>query len=200
MRIAPGGIELVAVLFALSLATAIVGFLIPSVLIGLSGVFLLVFYRDPSRQPAGTGIVSPADGRIHSIDTGDDGRLQMVIFLNIWDVHVVRSPWDGQITDRQRRSGYRRPAFLAGAAKNAGVEYAFEDGLVTLRAGMFARRVRPYREAGSTVDRGERIGHIAFGSRVDVTFPSEFDRSHLTITLGERVKAGSTIVATKPAG
>lgn len=199
MRFAPGGIERAAFVFALSLATVIAGYFTAGTAIGFIGLGILYFYRDPSREAAGDGLLSPADGRVRSITEDEDGRVRVAIFLNLWHVHVVRSSWEGRVDDRQRLRGHRRPAFLTSAVENAGVGFTFEEGgTIELRAGMFARRVRPYIDAGSPVNRGERIGHITFGSRVDVVFPQAVELDHLTVSPGERVYGGTTVVADDP--
>lgn len=194
MRIAPGGLLVAAVPALIGLATgAIVAW--PAAVVGLAlAVACLAFYRDPARSPAGAGLVAPADGRVHAVDERD-GRVTIAIFLNVHNVHVVRAPDDGLVTGRERVSGHRRPAFLGRAAENAGVEIDTDNWTVTLRAGLIARRVRPYVAVGDAIDRGDRLGHIAFGSRVDLICPPAVEPEDLTVEVGDRVRAGETVLA-----
>lgn len=199
MRLAPGGLRLV---FALGVAGAIAAILITplaAVPFWLIAVAIGAFYRDPDRTVPGSGAVAPADGTVRSIETTDDGRVRLAIFLNLWHVHVIRAPWTGTIATSRRIDGHRRPAFLARAADNAGVELELESGTLALQAGMLARRVRVYPDPGAAVDRGERVGHIAFGSRVTVTFPPGVDDEAVLVAEGERTRAGETrLLATAP--
>lgn len=168
----------------------------------LGGLFVaasagtLWFFRDPDRTPAFTGIVSPADGTVSEIRTEGD-RLRICIFMNVTDVHVVRAPDQGTVQAVDHESGGYRPAFSKESDRNEKVHVRFEDGdvEVTLIAGAFARRITPYIEAGDDLDRGERLGHIAFGSRVDVLLPPGIDRADLRVERGEGVTAGETAIA-----
>lgn len=194
MRIAPGG-EVIATVPALIAAVAVVAGAWPIAAIGLIlAVAVLTFYRDPERTPTGAGILAPADGVVHEVDTVD-GRVHLAIFLNLHNVHVVRAPADGVITRLERVDGHRLPAFLGGAAENAGIRVETDSWTTTMRTGFLARRVRAYRATGDDVHRGERLGHIAFGSRVDVALPAGIDRDHLRVETGDRIIAGETVIA-----
>lgn len=194
MRVAPGGLRLAAAGLVIAIAVAIPGFVLPAIAIGIAAIAVLLFYRDPTRRPVDDGYLAAADGRIRAVETTDEGRVRVVTFLNIWDVHVVRSPWDGQVTATHRVSGSRRPAFLASARGNAGVDVSLDEGVIALRAGLVARRVRTYVDAGDVVPRGGRIGHIAFGSRVDVILPPGIEPADVTVDEGDRVRAGETVL------
>jgi len=160
--------------------------------------FCLFFFRDPERVvPEGPVAVSPADGKIVAIDKLPGGETKLSIFLNILDVHVNRAPLGGVITDVQYRPG----RFLAANRSAASVEneqnvvlIRDRDSEVELRqiAGLIARRVVLYRKPGDRVARGERIGLIKFGSRVDVKLGPEWE---LEVRLQQRVRAGSSILA-----
>jgi phosphatidylserine decarboxylase len=173
-----------------------------SVVPGLAAIFFLWFFRDPERAiPAETGlIVSPADGKVTDIAaTQLNGRpcTRISIFLNVFDVHVNRSPISGVIQD----VAYRRGKFL-NAMDRASAEDN-EQNTVTMQgegmtlvfkqiAGLLARRIVFNHKPGDTLARGQRVGMIKFGSRTDVIFPSP---SELAVKTGDRVKGGSTILA-----
>src|SRR5712672_4094442 len=168
--------------------------------------FIFYFFRDPERViPADAGaIVSPADGRVLVVtDEENAGRpgKRMSIFLAIWNVHVNRSPAAGTIAKMEYRPG----KFLAAMRERASVEN--EQNVFTLStqagemvfkqiAGLIARRVVSWKKQGEKVARGERIGLVRFGSRVDVWVPKE---AEILVKLGENVKGGSSVLARWPA-
>jgi phosphatidylserine decarboxylase len=171
----------------------------------LVAVFFLWFFRDPERTiPAGAGlIVSPADGKVTDISpTRLKGQpcTRISIFLNVFDVHVNRSPVSGVI----REVVYRRGQF--GNAMSAASAEANEQNTVTVEgdgmtvvfkqiAGLLARRIVFTKKVGDTVFRGERVGLIKFGSRTDVIFPTP---SEIKVAVGDRVKGGASILAMVP--
>jgi len=140
----------------------------------LLAAFCLYFFRDPRRTaPAGPVAVSPADGKLIAIRREETGQARLSIFLNIFDVHVNRSPIAGAITDVR----YRRGRFLAANREEASAQN--EQNSVTVEgdgtrvvfnqiAGLIARRVVFYKKPGDVVALGQRVGLIKFGSRVDV--------------------------------
>ncbi len=166
-----------------------------------AGVFTLVFFRDPDRTPPLAGVVSPADGKV-SVLREEGDRVRLGVFMNVWNVHVVRSPFGGHVVDVEHVPGANRPAFSKESDRNervhVGIEHEedVEEAVpeVTLIAGAFARRIHPYVDPGDDVGRGERIGHIAFGSRVDVLFPPDVDLEDVTVSPGETVTAGETVL------
>jgi len=158
---------------------------------------VLTFFRDPERTPPPTGIVSPADGTV-SVIREEDGRLRVGVFMNVHDVHVNRAPIGGAVEDVEHVPGAHRPAFSKESDRNERVHVDFADHRVTLIAGAFARRITPYVDSSDDLDRGERIGHIAFGSRADVLLPAAVDRSDLAVEKGDDVTAGETVVARLP--
>lgn len=155
----------------------------------LLAVGVASFFRDPDRE-IGAGLVAPADGRLQRL--GD----RAVTFLNLHDVHVVRAPLAGRIVDVTRTPGPRLPAFLDSADKNGGVSItlATDAGTVELDliAGFVARRAVPFVREDETVEKGERLGMIRFGSRVDVDIPTS---ATSTVAVGQRVRAGETTIA-----
>jgi len=193
------GLSLLAVAAVLAWATGTWYWSIAPVLLA---AFFLWFFRDPQRAiPKGEGlIVSPADGVVTEtarIDTADGPRQRISIFLNVFDVHVNRTPIAGEITAVRYQTG----KFLN--AMNQECAERNEQNIVTVRgegmeivfkqiAGLIARRiVFNYRE-GDKVERGQRVGLIKFGSRTDVILPAEAD---IRVKTGQRVKGGSSIIA-----
>src|SRR6202790_631073 len=169
-------------------------------------LFVFSFFRDPERViPAEPGaIVSPGDGRVVVVtDEEDAGRpgKRISIFLAVWNVHVNRAPAAGVIT----RMEYRPGKFLAAMRERASVEneqnvftLSTEAGEMVFKqiAGLIARRVVSWKKQGEKVARGERIGLVRFGSRVDVWVPKE---AEILVKLGENVKGGSSVLARWPA-
>jgi phosphatidylserine decarboxylase len=161
-------------------------------------LFCLYFFRDPERAiPAGPVAVSPADGKVVAISGEGSADQRLSIFLNIFDVHVNRTPIAGSITQVEYRPGRFHVASRAAASAQN------EQNVVTVRgdgttvvfkqiAGLIARRVVCYKQPGDRVATGERIGLIKFGSRVDVLFGAEWE---IAVRLGMRVSAGSTVIA-----
>ena len=155
---------------------------------------VLGFHRDPDREPAGDGVLAPADGRVSVLRTEGD-RVRLGIFMNLHDVHVNRSPVAGTVTDVTHSPGGHWPAFTKASDRNERLTVDFEEYELTLIAGTVARRIHPYVEPGADLARGARLGHISFGSRVDVTFPPAVDTDDLTVEPGDRVRAGETVIA-----
>lgn len=167
--------------------------------------FVFSFFRDPGRKiPAEPGaIVSPADGRVVVVQDeewkGRPGK-RMSIFLAIWNVHVNRSPAAGRITDIHYKPG----EFLAAMRERASIEneqnvitLSTESGEIVFKqiAGWIARRVVCWKTAGANVARGERIGLIRFGSRVDIWLPRE---AEILVAVGDTVRGGSSVLAKWP--
>jgi phosphatidylserine decarboxylase len=159
--------------------------------------FCLWFFRDPDREiPAGPVAVSPADGKVVAVKTGS-GPARISIFLNIFDVHVNRSPIGGIIAEVVYRPGQFLVASREDATSlNEQNVVTVDDGrsqvIFSQIAGLIARRIIFYKKAGERVATGERIGLIKFGSRMDVFLGPEWT---ITVKPGERVKAGSSIIA-----
>ncbi len=172
----------------------------------LLAAFFLWFFRDPTRQiPTGAGlIVSPGDGLVTEttqIATPEGPRQRISIFLSVFDVHVNRSPIAGVLTSvRYQKGQYLNAMNPASADRN-------EQNIVTVRgdgyeitfkqiAGLLARRIVFNPREGSSVERGQRVGLIKFGSRVDVVLPVE---AVLAVKVGQRVRGGASVLATMPA-
>jgi phosphatidylserine decarboxylase len=168
------------------------------------GAFLTYFFRDPDRQvPQGPGlVVSPADGRV-MIAGPSDGRwappgdwLQVTIFLSPVDVHVNRSPVSGRVRRIEYRPGRFLPAFDESSNDNELNEiWVDHDGrTIVFRqvVGILARRIVCRVREGEVVGRGERIGLMKFGSRMDVFLPTD---ASLRVAVGDRVVGGETVLA-----
>ena len=160
--------------------------------------FCLYFLRDPERvAPVGDVMVAPADGKVVAVRELNPGETRVSIFLNIFDVHVNRTPIPGKVTGVV----YQKGKFLVASHEAASSEneqntliVEGRDSQVVCRqiAGLIARRIVCYKRAGDAVGPAERIGYIKFGSRVDVLFGPEWKTA---VKLGDRVSAGSTILA-----
>ncbi len=170
---------------------------------GILVVFFLNFFRNPQRQlPAEEGIVSPADGKIVAIrrndhDNGEESGYFLSIFMNPFDVHVNRAPIAGRITGYEYFSGKFKPAFDDSATMdNERNLISMSNEQCTLRfsqvAGILARRIVFWKKPGDLLDRGERIGLIRFGSRVDMWLPADLE---IMVRMGQKVKAASTLLA-----
>jgi phosphatidylserine decarboxylase len=162
-------------------------------------VFVAFFFRNPERTiPADPqAIVSPADGKVVRLErVGNVTR--MSIFLSLFDVHVNRSPIAGRIEAIDYRPGKFLVAFNDKASTdNERNIIMVNDGRITVVftqiAGIVARRIVCWKKAGDVVGKGELVGLIRFGSRVDVLFPSG---TEATVSVGDRVKGGSTRIGT----
>jgi phosphatidylserine decarboxylase len=193
------GVSLLAVAAMLAWATDNWAWSIAPVLLA---AFFLWFFRDPERTiPTGPGlIVSPGDGLVTEtavIATPQGPRQRISIFLSVFDVHVNRSPIAGLLTSVCYQKGqYLNAMNPASADQN-------EQNIVTVQgagfdvtfkqiAGLLARRIVFNLKEGGWVDRGQRVGLIKFGSRVNVILPAE---AELRVKVGQRVKGGSSVLA-----
>jgi phosphatidylserine decarboxylase len=164
--------------------------------------FCLNFFRDPERTvPPGPVAVSPADGKVVAIRPSASGATRISIFLNIFDVHVNRTPIPGKVTCVNYKKGQFLPANKSEASDANEQNTITVDGVVggvrtTVMfkqiAGLIARRIICYKKAGDILDPGERVGLIKFGSRVDVFLGPEWE---LTVHPGDRVSCGSSVLA-----
>lgn len=157
--------------------------------------FLANFFRDPERA-AGPGVVSAADGRVSLVRREGD-RLRIAVFMNVTDVHVNRFPLDATVVHVAEGGKGHAPAYESRAGGNVQREYRLETqlGEVTLIqvTGILARRLVSFVRAGEHYRKGDRLGMIVLGSRVDLLLPA--DRVEAVVGVGERVRAGVTPVA-----
>lgn len=206
MKIAPQGFPYAGLMMGIGLVLSLYP---PSRLLCLPffglGVFVLYFFRDPERHPPADPrlLVSPADGTV--VYAGESrgepaGRSQVSIFLSLFDVHINRSPLSARVERVTYTPGRFLPAYRDEASlRNEQNEIVLKDGdfEVTVRqiAGIVARRIVCSKKAGNQVERGERIGLIQFGSRVDVILPASV---RLAVARGDHVRAGESILAERP--
>lgn len=169
--------------------------------------FLMYFFRDPERViPSGPGlVVSPADGRVVDLrGVEHEGRpfTRVSIFLSPLDVHVNRSPVEGLICEvtyspGRFRAAYRQEASIENERNTVTVESPGGEVIFKQIAGVLARRIVFWKKEGQRVERGERIGLMKFGSRVDVLLGPAFE---MAVRAGERVRGGSSILARQKQG
>jgi phosphatidylserine decarboxylase len=168
----------------------------------LLAAFMAYFFRDPRRTvPSESGlVVSPADGRVTRVERlheGDEGSPKVVsIFLSPFDVHVNRAPIAGEVIDVT----YTKGRFIAATSDNASI--VNEQNALTIKgekmtvvckqiAGVLARRIVCWKQAGDSLELGERFGLIKFGSRTDLVMPPEVE---VLVRVGERVSGGVTVI------
>jgi phosphatidylserine decarboxylase len=164
----------------------------------LLAAFCLYFFRDPERvPPPGEVMVAPADGKVVAIRATGPNETRVSIFLNIFNVHVNRTPIPGVITDVV----YREGKFLVASHEAASADNEQNTLVVEGRgtrvvcrqiAGLIARRIICYKKPGDLLAAGERIGYIKFGSRVDVLYGPEWQTA---VRVGDKVAAGTTVLA-----
>ena len=182
-------------LFGSFVFTIIVGIFTPFIMVGIASLlFLFLFFRDPERSPESTNcgdMLSPADGRILRIEHN-----KLSIFMNVHNVHVNRAPLEGEIKGIEYKKGSKFPAFSKNSDRNERNDITITtnagDVTVTQISGALIRRIVCYIKKSEKIQRGQRIGVIRFGSRVDVTLP---DGYAFIVTKGQRVKAGKTVIA-----
>jgi phosphatidylserine decarboxylase len=203
--IAPEGWPFVVV----PLCTGLVGWLVGWPLIGapfiLFGAFALFFFRNPARVCRSEGGIacSPADGKVIKVCRAPDEMVrrglprQISVFMSIFDVHVNRAALDGELTEYSYNPGRKISAFKDKASleneQNLSV-WKGPHGQIALKqiAGLVARRIVFDFSPGDTVSRGERIGLIRYGSRVDVFLP---ENAAILVSEGDRVRAGESAIA-----
>ncbi|MBN1220668.1 MAG: phosphatidylserine decarboxylase [Anaerolineae bacterium] len=202
---------------------------VPAIVIGLTGAILLTFltrrrwlvllpatllgwvfyfFRDPERSPLAAGpefIIAPADGRVTDIELVDEshfiqGRARRVsVFMSIFDVHVQRSPYRGQVQGLRYKPGSFAPAFLKDTQRNESnlIGLATPRGRMAVRqiAGILARRIVCRVNIGDEVVTGQRLGLIRFGSRVDLLLPPDVV---VLVSVGQQVYGGQTVMAKWP--
>ncbi len=195
MRIAKGSRAWVSFPIILTAILAALGSWYVSALALTGSLFVIFFHRDPDRSPRGDGMVSPADGRV--VLAGPD---KIAIFMGPYDVHVNRSPMNGLVKSTLFTAGGHYPAFLKIASNNQQNRIVIETDAgeieVSQIAGAIARRIACYVNPGDRIVRGQRIGMIHFGSRVEVTIPRGYRHC---VNLGDKVRAGESIIAVKRA-
>jgi len=175
--------------------------------LGGATLFLLQFFRDPERQPEGgeDTIVSPADGTVLSVAEAPEApagaRRRLSVFMSVFNCHVNRAPVSGRLGDYAYVRGRKEAAFADKAStenEQNRITLIAAPGSLTFKqiAGALARRIVFRRAPGDHIGRGERCGLIMFGSRVDLFVPPDV---RPVVRLGDRVHAGTSVVAEEPA-
>jgi phosphatidylserine decarboxylase len=211
-------ILITGILLVLLLAVAFLAKYIGSMVVAMSGVlvgiwvlfvlFTFYFFRDPDPAPPSDKnlVIAPGHGKVDTIDTTTEVEfmggecLRVSIFLSVFDVHVQNSPIKGRVALFKHTLGQYLNAMRADCAQyNENVLIGFESAEpmgakigVRLIAGLIARRIVPFIKQDETVERGERMSLIQFGSRVDVYLPKN---AKVKVQLGDRVVGGKTVLA-----
>ena len=170
--------------------------------IALLTLFSLYFFRDPQRIPPNNdGFLSPGDGKVVQIIDVEDAEIgkakQISIFLSVFNVHTQRVPLSGKVISKTYNSGKFLAAFNHKASldnEQTVVMFETKSGKmykIKQIAGLIARRILNYMEPENRVERGQRLGFIRFGSRVDIIVPEDFQ---IDVSLGDMVRGNQTII------
>ena len=203
--IARGGYPFIVLSLVTTVFIAFFGIGWLTILFAFITFFIIWFFRNPDRyfQDEEKVLISPADGKIIKIENVEvngtiSGKFKKIsIFMNVFNVHVNRAPYAGEIEAINYHEGKFFSANLDKASldnERNEIMIRTEDGrslwMVQI-AGLIARRIVCWVNAGTTVKKGERIGLIRFGSRVDVYLPED---SRISVKLRDKVKAGETVL------
>jgi phosphatidylserine decarboxylase len=206
VRFAPEGWLFIIPVVILTAGALLIQWYVAAIVFGFFALFLLNFFRDPHRRGSErhVDVLSPADGTVVQIKEVRDGDVwpgltrQVSIFMSVFDVHVNRAPITGRIVHYRYNPGKKIAAFAEKSSiENEQNLIVIEDGRggkVALKqiAGLLARRIVFDKREGDEVVRGERIGMIRFGSRVDVFFTAS---TAIKVQMREKVKVGLTVIA-----
>lgn len=206
IRFAPEGWIFTIPVIILAAFALLLQWYIAAIILGLLAAFLINFFRDPHRRGSERHIdvLSPADGTVVQIKDVPDGSTwpgltkQVSIFMSVFDVHVNRAPISGRIVHYRYNPGKKLAAMVEkSSSENEQNLIVVEDARghrVAFKqiAGLLARRIVFDKKEGDEVSRGERIGMIKFGSRVDIFFPPDVK---LNVKLKDKVKVGLTVLA-----
>jgi len=188
--LAKGSINWILTPLIVALGAGLLKLYIITVVGVIMAAFFIIFFRDPERDTPAADMVSPADGVVLDTDK------KVSIFMRFRDVHVNRAPLSGVVKKIEYRKGRHKPAFSHGSSENERnritIETEYGDVIVTQIAGILARRIVCYVKEGDVIAKGQRIGMIRFGSRVDVTIPDAF---RIAVKKGDKVRAGESIIA-----
>lgn len=207
--VAREGYPFIGCLAFVTLFFALISWPLPAWVCFIATLFSLAFFRDPERfiPPGENDLVSPADGRIiisekvedHTFLNGDAYKIS--IFMNVFNVHVNRSPLSGEVKDILYRPG----KFYSADSERGGLQNEYCGIVLTSDsgskiafvqiAGLIARRIVCWLEPGDKIKKGMRFGLIRFGSRVDLYLP---ENSDILVKVGQKVRAGETILASIP--
>ncbi len=201
--IAYEGFPFIIFSLALTILASFFGIIWLTVILAAVTVFILCFFRNPERnfQDEDKLVICPADGKIIKIEEVDvqgtiTGRFKKIsIFMNVFNVHVNRAPYDGMIG----KISYHKGKFLSANLDKASAENERNEIMICAKdgraiwavqiAGLIARRIVCWTREGADIKKGERFGLIRFGSRVEVFLPSD---SRVVVKLNDKVQAGQT--------
>ncbi len=205
LLVAREGLPFIAVGIVLTSISLAVGWICPALILFLITLFIVWFFRNPSRTIPDSRnlIVAPADGKIIEIKEEFEKRhlnertIKVSIFMSIFNVHINRIPYSGKVLS----VSYNPGRFISANRDKASLENEQNAILVETKegkrilfiqiAGLIARRIVCWLKVGNNVERGERFGLIRFGSRVDIFLPIDVD---LKITKGSKVRGGETVI------
>lgn len=204
MRIAKEGFRFILPAAGLAVLAGLAGWAFAAVLLFLLACAFTFFFRDPARTPpAGERLlVSPADGEVLGVDAVDahpdlaGPATRVTIFLSLFDVHLVRSPLAATVARTDDRAGRFLPAYKPEAGEhNESSTLVLKGGpadlVLKMIVGVAARRIKRFVRAGDAVARGQKIGLMFFGSRVELTLPRG---TAIKVALHDKVKAGETVI------
>ncbi|MBN2265260.1 MAG: phosphatidylserine decarboxylase family protein [Candidatus Aminicenantes bacterium] len=204
MRIARDGLPFILGSLALSALCGLLGLVVLSLLVFALACAFTFFFRDPDRvPPAGEHlVVSPADGEVLGVEAVEAPpgleapATKVTIFLSLFDVHIVRAPLAATVASAEHRPGRFLPAYKPEAGeRNESTTLVLGGGRVAavmkMIVGIAARRIKSYVRAGDAVTRGQKVGMMLFGSRVELTLPRSVD---VKLALHDKVKAGETVI------
>lgn len=209
LRFAPEGWIFIIPFVILAAVALLIQWYVAAILFSAVAAFLLHFFRDPHRLGSDrhVDVLSPADGTVVLIKEIPDGEIwegltqQLSIFMSVFDVHVNRAPMSGKIVHYRHTPGKKIPAMSHKSSTDN------EQNLIVMRdnrgatlalkqiAGLLARRIVFDKKEGDEVARGERIGMIKFGSRVDIFFPPT---ATILAKVGDKPRVGLTVIAEIP--
>jgi phosphatidylserine decarboxylase len=206
IRYAPEGWIFTIPVVILTAAAILIQWYIAAIILGLLAVFLINFFRDPHRRGSErtVDVLSPADGTVVQIKDVADGSTwpgltkQVSIFMSVFDVHVNRAPITGKIVHYRYNPGKKLAAMVEkSSTENEQNLIVVEDSRghrVAFKqiAGLLARRIVFDKKEGDEIARGERVGMIKFGSRVDMFFSPD---AKILVKMRDKVKVGLTVVA-----
>jgi phosphatidylserine decarboxylase len=206
VRFAPEGWLFILPFVILAAFALLTQWYMAAIVLSAIAAFLLNFFRDPHRSGSArhVDVLSPADGTVVMIKDVPDGEIwpgltrQVSIFMSVFDVHVNRSPITGKIVHYKYNPGKKVPAMSHKSSieneQNLIVVSDDHGGTLAFKqiAGLLARRIVFDKKEGDEVVRGERVGMIKFGSRVDIFFPAN---AAIHVQLRQKVKVGLTVIA-----
>jgi phosphatidylserine decarboxylase len=206
VRFAPEGWIFTIPVIILAAAALLLQWSVAAIILGLLAAFMINFFRDPNRRGSErhVDVLSPADGTVVQIKDVPEGSVwpgltkQVSIFMSVFDVHVNRAPISGKIVHYRYNPGKKLAAMVEkSSSENEQNLIVVEDARghrVAFKqiAGLLARRIVFDKKEGDEVSRGERIGMIKFGSRVDIFFPADVK---LRVNLRDKVKVALTVLA-----